>query len=267
MITLDVRRTDQVTSWKEMDVELVDPTRRMHIISGIACPEFYVNDDDSSYAEECVVSLNMQAPDFIQATCQVGLASVSNDDTAFRFALNDSWVEADQNSGELKLHVNIEAKGEKTSLSRFGFQVVVLYGNRIPGVYGRIYWSRDLLDPFPQATALKGTHHPPVVVPSLVQVHAKMTDTNTPVGTFHELDLGFVTPIGSLQAQDSDYWVEYTFEHLPLGVPVRVVGENFSPRFGIVDMIVIYGPDPVTLTPSHLSERVDFRIVRHEEPR
>jgi hypothetical protein len=45
---LDVHNPNQVSSWKEIDVVLADPTRRMRIISGIAIPEFQVDDDDDA---------------------------------------------------------------------------------------------------------------------------------------------------------------------------------------------------------------------------
>ena len=273
MSRLDVHNPNQVSSWKEIDVLLADPTRRMRIISGIAIPEFQVDDDDDASHDECIVHLGAILPDFIQATCQVGLASITNDESAYTFALDDAWVDLDPSNGEVLLHVNLTAKGDESSLSRFGFQVVVLYGNRVTGVYGRIYWSSDLLDASPRAFVAAGTHTAPIKVPSLVEVHAKIAGPSAPgggggFGGLAEIDIGFVTPTGSIQSEGSDCWVAYACDHLPLGVSIRLAGEKESPRFGgNLDFVTILGPNPVFLTPSHLSERVDFRIQRHTGPR
>ncbi len=244
----------------------------MRIISGIAIPELQVDDEDDANHDECIVHTGAILPDFINATCQVGLASISNDDSGYTFAVDDAWVDVDPANGEVLLHANLSARGDASSLSRFGFQIVVLYGNRVTGVFGRIYWSADLFDPTPRVFSKAGVHFHPVQVSTLVEVHAKVpvpgTGGDGTFGTSTEMDIGFVTPTGSIQQEGSDFWVAYSFDHLPLGVSIRLAGEKESPHFGgNVDFVTILGPNPVFLTPSHLSERVDFRIQRHVGPR
>lgn len=268
MSQLDVRNPLQVSSWKEIDVVLAEPTRRMRIISGIAIPEFQVDDPGTPNGDECIVHTGAILPDFIHATCQVGLASITNDESAYTFAIDDAWVDVAAN-GEVLLHASLVAKGDGSSLSRFGFQIVVLYGTPVIGVYGRIYWSSDVLDATPHIFTKAGVPFHPISVPTLVEVHAKLWGPTTPVqqddifsGTA-ETDIGFVTPTGSIHHDGGDFWVAYAFDHLPLGVSIRLAAENESPRFGgPLDFVTILGPNPVFLTPSHLSERVDFRIQR-----
>jgi hypothetical protein len=275
LILLDRNNKDHVTSWSDIEATLIDRSQRLRILSGIALPNSHVNDDGDPHPDRCVVSLGITVPDFIKATCQVGLSSISNDNTAFRFALTDCWVEPDPDSGELKLTVNLAAKGEDTTLHGFGFQIVALYGNRTTGVWGQIRWSRNLLDATHPPRAKTAKHSSPLDVPSLAEVHAYIATTTASTdpnpGTFgkpfKEFDLGFVSPRGDVHADIDDFWVEYAFDHLPLGVPLRMAGTNPSKRFpGEVDVSQIPGPNPVKLTPAHLSERVDFRISQHRRP-
>jgi hypothetical protein len=270
MSQLNVHDPLQVSSWKEIDVVLADPTRRMRIISGIAIPEIQVDDDDTPNRDECIVHTGAILPDFIQATCQVGLASITNDESSYTFAIDDAWVDVDPANGEVLLHASLVAKGDGSSLSRFGFQIVVLYGNRVTGVYGRIYWSSAVLDATPHIFTKAGVPFHPINVPTLVEVHAKLRGPTTPgqqgdiISGTAETDIGFVTPTGSIHHDGGDFWVAYAFDHLPLGVSIRLAAEKESPRFGgPLDFVTILGPNPVFLTPSHLSERVDFRIQRH----
>jgi len=64
---------------------------------------------------------------------QVALASVSNDESAFVFAVDSGRVEID-GSGELILRVNTAAMGEKSGLHRFSYQIVA----HVSTVAGRI---------------------------------------------------------------------------------------------------------------------------------
>lgn len=270
MISLDRNNPAQVTSWSDIEAPLIDRSRRLRILSGIAVPDFYVNDDDTSHPDRCVVNLRVTVADFLQATCQVGLASITNNNTAFTFGLFDCSVTADQ-SGELSLTVDMEARGEKTSLLRFGFQIVALCGNRTPGVSGQVRWARTLLP----THGSKTVHPAPIDVASLLKIHAfvPMPSTSSPGGnpfgsgpsTPTVVDLGYTVPSGDVHNDGDDSWVGYTFENLPLGVQMHIEGRDPSPRFiSRVDVTQISGPYPVLLTASHLTERVDFRIARHE---
>jgi hypothetical protein len=247
---------DHVTSWQHIETPLVDPSQRMHIMSGIAVPRWEVNDDDKIYRDLCIVSLGVTIPDFIQAACQVGLASVSNGESSFLFALDDSWAEPDQDTGELKLKVNLAVNGEKSSLARFGFQIVVLGGNRITGVSGHVRWLRDIFDP---GTLTDGRN--------LLLVNAFILETINP-GIPGSFAFDKLTPIGStipgeIHLDGDDFSVPYAFEHLPLGVNMRftvTLSQAFASNCSAGQ---ISGPNPVKLTPTHLSETgVDFRVIR-----
>jgi hypothetical protein len=273
VIFLSIDNGDEVFSPQDIEPVLVDPHRRMRIISGIARPEFSVNDDEHDYPEHCVVSLGVALPDFIQATCQVGLASVSNNNTGFHFGLNDCWVVADPASGELKLHVTLGARGENTSISRFGFQVVALFGSRITGVSGRIRWSGSLFDPTPRVKPNRPGGSQIVDVSRLIKIYANVLVPAPPgppgsFGTSGTLtSIGFVTPTGAIHQDGDDFWVAYAFDHLPLGVKLFITGSEVSKQFpGDIEVDQISGPSPVVLTPAHLHETVDFRIITHHGP-
>jgi hypothetical protein len=248
---------DQVKSWQHIETTLIDPNRRLHIMSGIAVPGWEINDDDKIYRDLWEVHLGVTLPDFIQATCQVGLASVSNGESSFLFALDESWVEPDPTSGELKLFVRLALNGEKSSLARFGFQIVALAGNRITGVSGHIRWSRSVFD---ASQFTDGSQ--------LVSVTANLLERITPD---HGFPFDRLTPLGGtdtggeLHRDGDEFSVPYAFEHLPLGVPLRFTWTLSAAHFPS-DCIVgqISGPNPVLLTPTHLSESgVDFRVSRN----
>ena len=254
---LDRVNKDQVKSWQYIETTLVDPNRRLHIMSGIAVPGWEINDDDKIYRELCEVYLGVTLPDFIQATCEVGLASVGNGESSFLFALDESWVAPDELTGELKLSVRLALNGEDSSLARFGFQIVALAGNRITGVSGHVRWARSVFD----ASAMTNGAQ-------LVSVTANLLERVTPPQGFA---FDKLTPLGGdalggdIHQDGDDFSVPYWFEHLPLGVPLRLT-VNLSAAHFTPDCIVgqISGPNPVLLTPTHLAESgVDFRVTRN----
>jgi hypothetical protein len=254
-IELDARDPNRVKSFRHIVAELSDPTKRLHVMSGIAVPGWIVNDDDHVYREQCIVNLGLTLPDFEQATSQVGLASVGNDETAFLMALDDNWVEPDPRTGELHLFVDMALRGEETSIGRFGFQVVALAGSRATGVSGRVLWSRNIFDASRVETAQ---------VPGVLAVTANTIEqVNMGSGAFAKI---VYHPLASatlleLRHEGDDFWVTYAFEHLPLGVPLHLT-VGLSTAFPVgVSAGQISGPDPVQLSLTNLYIKgVDFRV-------
>jgi hypothetical protein len=226
-------------------------------MSGIAVPAWEINDDDKIYRELCEVHLGVNLPDFIQATCEVGLASVSNGESSFLFALDESWVDWNPTSGELVLWVRLALNGEKSGLSRFGFQIVALSGTRITGVSGHIRWSRSVSD---ASQITDGSQ--------LASVTANLIETVTPDQGFPFVKLSPLAgnaEVGEVHRDGDEFSVPYAFEHLPLGAPLRLT-VNLSAMHFTQDCVVgqISGPNPVLLTPTHVSESgVDFRVTRN----
>ena len=136
----------QVASFSYIDVELVDPSRRMHIFSGIAIPAFRIDDDGSIHTTTCEVDLGIALPDAQQAVAQVGLASIVNDDSSFLFAVDNARIEIQGATGRIILVVDLALKGDDSAIERFGFQAVVVSGVRSTGVTGRVIWSHALYD-------------------------------------------------------------------------------------------------------------------------
>ena len=70
---------------------------------------------------------------------QVGLASISNDNTEFAFATDKVSTSIDAN-GELVLHVFLALAGEPSTLNRFSYQVVVVDHALATEVTGTLRW-------------------------------------------------------------------------------------------------------------------------------
>src|SRR4051794_12246240 len=141
-----IHHPGDVVSYRHIEAVLVDAHRKMHIISGIAVPAFEVNDDEQIYRGLCTVRLGVTMLNLEQATCQVGLAVVWNDESSFLFAIDDSWVDLDGETGELRLFAKLALNGEGSSLARFGFQVVAVGANPTTRVSGVVRWSRNVND-------------------------------------------------------------------------------------------------------------------------
>jgi len=111
-IFLSSRNANEVSSFQHLQVDLIDPTRRLHIFSGIAIPTFEIDDNDNIHRIPVVVDLGMALPDLQQSTAQVGLASISNDESEFVFATDSARVEAGGTTGQLTLTVDIALMGD-----------------------------------------------------------------------------------------------------------------------------------------------------------
>ena len=249
--------TGQIVSWKEIDTTLIDPNRRLHIMSGIAVPEFYVNDDDKIYRDLCTIDLGVTLPGFIQATCEVGLASIGNNESSFLFALDDAWVEADP-SGKLKLQVRLAANGEKSSISRFGFQIVVLAGTHISGVSGHVRWSRDLFDASTHPSAEKLVHVTANTIQKIIHPNGFTQDILVPFGG--------TVPCGAITRDGNAFTTPYYFEHLPLDLPLWfTAAPSTAPGHfpSGSETRQTSGPNPVRLmAPANLAvSGVDFEVT------
>jgi len=248
---------NQVSSFQHLEVDLIDPTRKLHIFSGIAIPGFHIDDNDNIHRIPVVVDLGMALPDLQQATAQVGLASISNDESEFVFATDSARVEASGTTGQLTLTVDIALMGDNSSLSRSGFQVVVVGGVHATGVSGRVTWPRDLLD---------ATNFGPIQVASLLAVNAStIENVQGPPGGFSSQKLHPIasTVPQSLHSEGEQFWVPYSFDHLPLNTPMRFTVDLSGAFASGCSAGQVGGPFVVTLLPNHLSESgVDFLVGR-----
>lgn len=252
-----VNHPGDVTSYQHLESVLVDPHRRMHIVSGIAVPAFVTNDDEKIYRGVCTVHLGVSMVNLEQATCQVGLAVVWNGKSAFVFAIDDSWVDLDE-AGGLRLFAALGLNGEGSSLARFGFQVVAVGANATTSVAGHVRWARSVND----RTNRTGEEVRRTYVVEAVRVET-VAATVEDIFAFDRLTpLGLTaSPTGAIHQDGDDFVVPYTIDNLPLGVPMRLLVHP-STEFGDVVTPQISGPVPVLLTPGHLQEAdVNFRII------
>ena len=152
MIKLDTNLNTHVDNPRVIEATLGQADRKMMIFSGIALPEWSVNDDENVYHEDVEVNLRRTALAVEQATVTVGLASISNDDTVFLIAADTARIDIDPRSQELLLRVALALQGEHTGLNRFGYQVVAVVTTQATGISGTIRWSRDVFDAANQTT-------------------------------------------------------------------------------------------------------------------
>ena len=226
------------------------------IFSGIALPQWIVNDDDHIYRETAVVNLRRTVLAVEQATVSVGLASIGNDDTTFLFATDNATLSVDPQSQELLLSVDMALQGEKTSLGRFGYQVVTVVTTQTTGISGTIRWSKGIFD---------ASNVPPGQIAQMFQITANHVDHIAPPGGFAYDKL---TPVAwgvtpGFSRDGADFAVPYEIPGAPYNQPLVVdvqVGALFHSAGGPVAGQVA-GPKPVVLTiavPGVIG--VDFRV-------
>lgn len=256
MIFLDANNPDHVGNPRVIEVGLFEPNRKMLILSGMALPEWSVNDDDHTYRETAQVNLRHTVLAVDQASVVVGLASIGNDDTTFLIAADRTSLDIDPNSQELLLTVDMALQGEHTGLNRFGYQVVALVTTQQTGISGVIRWNRGLFDPGGLSAGQ---------IAQLFQITANHVDHFVPPAGFA---YDKYTPVAygvtsGLSHDTADFIVPYEIPGAPYGQPLVVkvdVGSLFqcqgSPGAGQIS-----GPNPVVLTVAAPGvSGIDFRV-------
>jgi hypothetical protein len=247
---------NQVSSFSYLVVELVDPSRKMHILSGIAIPAFDVDDDGTTHYATCEVDLGIALPDAQQAVAQVGLGSIVNDKSSFLFAVDNARVEIAGGTGRVLLFADLALKGSGSGLERFGFQVVVVSGVRSTGVTGRVLWDKSLFD---------ATNAAEFQWRGLMSVNANIREEVDTGASFKTTKLVPIRSTGpqSLHEEGKDFWVPYAIDSLPLDTPLMINVDHLAtvfPPFSGAGQI--NGPNVINLHPGHLSEAgIDFRIT------
>lgn len=256
MIELDSNINTQVDNPRVIEATLGQSDRKMMIFSGIALPEWSVNDDEHVYHEDVTVNLRRTVLAVEQATVTVGLASIGNDDTVFLIAADTARIDTDPQSQELLLKVALALQGEHTGLNRFGYQVVVVVTTQATGISGTIRWSRDVFD---------AANQTPGQIAQMFQITANRVERVTPPQGFafdRYIPVAFGVTTGFSHDTD-EFLVPYEIPSAPYNQPlvVRVeVGAGFrangSPVAGQVS-----GPNPVVLTVANPGiTSVDFRV-------
>jgi len=245
MPTLHANNPSEVVSTPPLEVLLSDPAVRLMIFSGIAIPELGVNDDDRIYPDEVVVRLGVNVSLLVKAVTHVGLAAISNDETAFTFAVNTGTVEVEPGTGELLLRVQTGLRGEKTYLHRFSYQIVAHVRKVSARIAGTIRVPRSIFD----LSKLSAVN---VAAQFVINANTVVLVPGPPGGFSFEK----VTPVapghpGKLRTTDADCFLDYTIDGCPFNVPLRVLadpatGSALASHSALVGQVT--GPRPVVLT-------------------
>lgn len=257
MIELDSNINTHVDNSRVIEATLGQADRKMMIFSGIALPEWSVNDDEHVYHEEVAVNLRRTALAVEQATVTVGLASISNDDTVFLIAADTARIDIDPRSQELILRVALALQGEHTGLSRFGYQVVTVVTTQATGISGTIHWSRDVFD---------AANHTTGQIAQMFRITANRMERVAPPQGFafdRYTPVAFGVTTGFSHPSD-EFLVPYEIPGAPYNEPlvVRVeVGSGFPAASGTPYTVQENGPNPVVLTIAQAGvTNVDFRV-------
>lgn len=256
MIELDSNVNTQVDNPCVIEATLGQADRKIMIFSGIALPEWSVNDDEHVYHEVVEVNLRRTALAVEQATVTIGLASISNDDTVFLIAADTAQIDIHPLSQELILKVALALQGEHTGLNRFGYQVVAVVTTQATGISGTIRWSRDV---FNAANQTSGQ------IAQMFKITANTVERVAPPQGF---TFDRYTPVAfgvttGFSHTDNEFTVPYEIPGAPYNQPL-VVRVEIGAGFGAQGTPVtgqISGPNPVVLTIATPGvTNVDFRV-------
>jgi hypothetical protein len=145
--------------------------QQLLVISGIAEPDWYINDDDNLYVAGVGVHLGVWVAEVKQSTVTGGLCSVANGNSKFTFALDRAGLlPLEDTGGELVLGVTMSAQGAETALSRFGFQVVAVVTQTTTKITGVITWNNEMWQPVAGSSLISEvTANVRIVVSELVE--------------------------------------------------------------------------------------------------
>jgi hypothetical protein len=245
-----------------------NPPRQMQIFTGVAlCNK---ESDGRTEHEEVIVRLGAMTTDFFEFTAKADLASITNDDSEFIFAVDESWVISNKVTKELELHVMVGVQGNISEILRFSYHVQVLSDPLDTMLAGSIRWRETLGDP--TIAALSGT-----VSMFHVDIGSDVQDPGPtgPLGGathFQVIRSGF--SVGIPVRADGFWAIAYQIHDVPLG-PSFAVRPTLLPN-------LFLGPPPgfqrlspgftparnVQLSPAVPSEvGVDFEMTFPEDPR
>lgn len=258
MIVLHANDPAQVVSAKSFEVLLGEPARRVIVFSGLAKPDIRVNHDSQAYLNEVLVKLGVVVFGLEEATVDVGLACIENDETAFEFDLRSAVVEVDPSTGELQLRVLTALMGEETWLHQFSYQIVAHVMKVAARISGVVRFPREILDLGHRAPGTHGT---------LVRVTANRVESlPAPPGSFpfERLTPVATATIAAPEIGHDESFLPYAIDGCPFNIPLRIVCElgPEAARTGSA-AVQVAGPNPVVLTNVNPEANgVDFAVIR-----
>lgn len=264
---LDANVPDQVASASYLEFDIGQPDKKAVIFSGIAIPNWHVDDDSNTAHDTVVVNLRYKVLAVEQVTITAGLASIFNDDSTFLYATDETSLCIDNDSQELKLTVNVAVMGSSSNLSRISYQVVVIATTQVTGISGTIRMNKDVA----AISSLPENEIVQLFLISAGRLVALPLPPNTPglpapVVQYTPLAYGQIT--GMTETED-DYNFAYHIPGAPYNEDLFVqpqVGPLFPTDPAVIGTVIVNqipAPSAVRLTVANPSVgAVDFRATR-----
>jgi hypothetical protein len=237
-------------------------TDQLLVISGIAIPDWGINDNDHLYQDTVQVRLGVYAVSIRTASVDVALCSIANGDSTFTFAVDSATVGMSA-TGELTLTVDVACQGSHTALSRFSYQIVALVELATARISGTISWLGRLWEPpgSPPGDLAAAAANLGIVASQLVPPAAQQSFPSwLPVGHGQATSITRV-PVGL----DTLVEAEYEILGIPFGQELAVAvtpSPVFAQHAGNDAVVAVQtsGPAQFTLTPAAPDQQCDFRI-------
>lgn len=257
MRTLHASNPKEVSTSPPIEVLLSEPAKRVLIFSGIAMPELRVNDDGKIYNDEVLVKLGVNVASLTHSVSHVGLASISNDETAFTFATDWGALEMEDGTGELQLRVQTGLRGEKTFLHRFGYQIVAEVEKVWAEISGTIVVPRSVFDM--DGMAADAASQQFVITANTFTFVPPSGGTGFGSEDIQPVAWGHATAVRS---DEANCYVDYVIDDCPFTVELHVLiatGGDLAAAAPDKSWVQIAGPNPCTLTNSDPTvDGVDF---------
>jgi hypothetical protein len=223
-----------------LEFDTLTPGTKGVIFSGIAVPEWHINDDGKIYRESYTIDLGYPATQVTYGTASVGLASIYNSGSAFLFGIDDYILGIDPNSQHLTLTVDLACLGAKSNLSRIAYQVVATVVVPETGISGTITFPQGLFGAAPVTLAgLKSL----LVITANTFISGGGGGFGS--GQTYLVQYGALT---SVTTQGGNVIANYNIASPPFNLPLSIQvnpANAFPPNDAIVQ---IAGPSPITIT-------------------
>jgi len=233
-----------------------NPPQQMQVFSGVAV--FELTSDGRTEHDTVEVIIGFVRSRNIQFTAKADLASISNTDSEFLFAIDNTNVTLNEQTGEIRLVVNIGVQGDDSTLLRFSYHVQVLSDIVDTLISGTIRWRENVATPHePIFNVVVGTFLTP------------------PGGVPHMQPVASGTSEGKAIRAGGFWSVAYHVDNVPLGTSFNVVPSpannmslsNFPPGANASSVAFVTARS-VTLTPAMpIALGVDFEMIIPQGPR
>ena len=245
-----------VSSHQVLRADLGVGGRTLVVLSGIACAEFNGSGSDV-VLETCRVLLREPAESVEQSTAYVGLASISNNDSAWVFAANRASVETDPASQELVLVAPLAVATGDSFFHRFSYQVVLTERVVETLITGTLTWETAMLRP---------ASEDPAAVSSVFAIVANtVTVSEGTLGTSEHLTPVANGAVTKLQVGDVTCSASYMITNLPKGKLLQVtVGQHGLQPASLSMVPTATGVDRTTLTVAQ-PVKVDVNFVAKKD--